>query len=90
MKALHEIDCNDEIWDSITCQMQNGWSNLENECRFAYQTRSTQINADDIDEFLREKFPTADQVEVMQLKVDCGEPRTRYFGASVIIYRSID
>lgn len=87
MKGLEEIDCNEEIWNEITDQMHSGWSSIENDIRFAFQTKSTKISEEDIYDALGDEFG-ADQIEVSQVDVEEGEPGMRYFGASVIIYES--
>lgn len=92
MKNLEEIDCNEDLWREITGDLQHSWPSLENETRFAFKTKSTRISEDDIDSAFWEKYPSADNIEVSQirLKDDASnkEKRMRYFGVSMIIYTS--
>jgi hypothetical protein len=87
MEGINEIDCNEGIWNEITCNLQNGWSNLENECRFAFEVEDPNITTEDVDEKLWDVFEYADQIEVTEAEdVEGGDEDKRYFGASVIIY----
>lgn len=88
MKNLTEIDCNESLWNEITDDLRNGWGGLENECRFAFQTKDKTITEDDIECEIYEKYPSADQVEVSRVKPDNKEKGMRYFGVSMIIYES--
>ncbi len=88
MKNLTEIDCNETLWDEITSDLRNGWSGLENELRFVFQTKSKHISEDDIDSVFWDKYPQSDQIEVNQVYPESNEPQMRYFGASIIIYKS--
>ena len=88
MKNLEEIDCNEELWSSITCNLRNGWGNLENECRFAFQTTDKTITEDDINSAFYDKYPSADQIEVTKVKPskEYREKGVNYFEVSMIIY----
>ena len=93
MKNLEEIDCNEDIWEGITLDLKNGWSNLENECRFAFKTKDKNITEEDIDSAFWDKYPSADQIEVTKVSLSKKdypdkERNTNYFGVSMIIYDS--
>lgn len=85
---LEEIDCNDELWNSITCDLRNGWTSLENELRFAFQTEDKKITEDDINALFWDKYEYADQINVDEVEIDDGEHGMRYFGVSMILYNS--
>jgi hypothetical protein len=93
MKNLEEIDCNEEIWNGITSNLQNGWGNLENECRFAFKTLDKEITEDEIDLAFYMCYPDIDQIQVVEVELDKEdyedvEEDMRYFGVSMIIYNS--
>lgn len=88
MEGVNEIDCNEELWDDVTFNLQNGWGNLENEMRFAYEVTDDSITEDDIEMALWEVFENIDQIDVTEVELDEGEEGVRYFGASIIIYYS--
>ena len=93
MKNLEEIDCNEDIWNTVTNDLKNGWSSLENECRFAFKTKDKTIIEEAIDSAFWDKYPEADQIEVTKvniLKKDYPEKEKGmfYFGVSMIIYNS--
>lgn len=96
MKNLEEIDCNEILWEVVVAQSNNGWGNLENECRFAFRTRDEDILSDDIDEVFHRKYPSADQIEISEVVIDFSDlddyeeddKYYRYFVASVVIYES--
>jgi len=88
IKGLFEIDCNEPLWYECTDNLQNGWGNLENESRFAFQTKNTKISEDDINSALYDVFPDADTIEVSRVYPESKEPRTCYFGVSIIIYQT--
>ena len=90
MKNLEEIDCNEDLWENITCQLRSNWGALENEQRFAFQTKDKSITEDDIESAFCDQYPFADQIDVDRVKVDkeYKEKGMRYFGVSMIIYNS--
>lgn len=85
---LEEIDPNSDLWDSIVWDLQNGFSNLENEVRFAFQTEDKKITEDDINALFWDKYEYADQINVEEVEIDDGEQEMRYFGVSMILYKS--
>ncbi len=87
MKGLEEIDCNEDLWSQCTSDLKNGW-NIENESRFAFQTKNTRISEDDINSEFWDKYSTADQIDVDRVYPDDKESYTMYFGVSMIIYTS--
>jgi hypothetical protein len=88
MKNLEEIDCNEDLWDEIVDQLHNGWSSVENDVRFAFQTKDKNITEDDIQSAFIDRYPFADQLEVSKVKVENPKKGMRYFGVSMIIYES--
>lgn len=93
MKNIEEIDCNENIWHGVTDDLQDGWRNLENECRFAFKTTDKTITEEDIDSAFWDKYPEADQIEVSKISLSKKdypdvEKGTNYFGISIIIYNS--
>lgn len=93
MKDLEEIDCNESIWSGVTCDLENGWNSLENECRFAFKTKNKEITEEDIDSVFWDKYLSADHIEVSKVKIkrkdfSDKEKLTNYFGVSMIIYES--
>ena len=88
MKGLFEIDCNEDIWFKCTSNLHNGWIALENEIRFAFYTKDSNITEDDIEQAFYDKFETIDQLTVEEVYPEDPEEGTRYFGVSMIIYES--
>ncbi len=88
MKGLFEIDCNESLWRECTEGLQNGWGGLENEMRFAFYTKDSNITEDDIEQAFYDKFETIDNITVEEVYPEDPEEGTKYFGVSMIIYES--
>lgn len=88
MKGLEEIDCNENLWDELQSNANNGWGQLESQVIFVYQTKSKRISADDIESALWDKFESADNINVEQTDPGEKKPYMRYFLAVVTIYNS--